>query len=221
MEEWMRLILILTLLTFFTACDLLQSDADKAKRVEAQKQAFEKSVAQSKEIQLKKLSLEQEKELALLNSKKELATIEKEKEIEKIRLQSELEKQKIILQQQTQERLIQGKIQKIAQADSMELKRYLVITFSLLALMSAFFVFYYFKKKREDKLRAYNDNLEKYFQHKENETRVKIAEKMLDVLASGHLDKQQEEQLISAFSGQITTTQRDEVELIEELSHKK
>jgi len=77
----------------------------------------------------------------------------------------------------------------------------MVLILALVIIICAFFIFYYFKKRREDKLLAYKDNLQKYFYQKENEARMKIAQKILDNVASGKLDKAQENQLISAFSG--------------------
>ncbi len=197
----MKWIYILTILLLFSGCDLLTSEDEKIKKAQEEKEAFIKKVEETKEIQLKKLSAQTQKELALLQSKKELAEIEKAKELEKIRLQAELQKEKIILENQNKQLAFERKIQEIEQENAMELKRYLMLILGILVLVGAFFIYYYFKKKREDKLRAYNDNLQKYFYHKENEARVKIAEKMLDAISSGKLDKEQENQLIGAFSG--------------------
>jgi len=201
----MKWIYILLLAFVFSGCDLLESvlesEKEKAEKIANEKIAFEKKVEDSKEIQLQKLSAETKKELAILESKKELAKIEKERELEKIRMQSELEKQRIILAQEKEKAIFEQKMQLNKQMDSMELKRYFILILALFVVVSSFFIFYYFKKRREDKLRAYNDNLQKYFHHKENEARVKIAEKMLDTIGSGTLDKAQENQLIGAFSG--------------------
>ncbi len=198
----MKLIFMLTFALFFNACDLLETQEAKEKRVELEKVAFEKKVRETKEVQLQTLSAQTQKELAILESKKELAKIEKETQIEKIRMESELEKQRIALEQEKLKALFEQGMKQKEQIDNMELKRYFVVIFGMFILLSLFFIFYYFKKRREDKLLAYNDNLQKYFYHKENEARVKIADKILDTLASGALDKTQENQLISAFSGE-------------------
>ncbi len=200
----MKWIYILIIALLFTGCDLLTSESEKAKKAEQEKALFMKKVAETKEIQLKKLSAQTQKELAILQSKKELAEIEKAKELEKIRLQAELEKEKILLENKNKQLAFEQKIQEQELEDAMELKRYMMLILGILVLVGAFFIYYYFKKKREDKLLAYNDNLQKYFYHKENEARVKIAEKMLDAISSGKLDKEQENQLISAFSGNAT-----------------
>ena len=198
----MKFLYIFILTFLFTGCEFFESEDDKAKKIQIEKKAFEKEVKNSKEVQLKKLSSQTEIELAILNSKKELATIEKEKELEKIRMQAEVDKQKIIIAQENQRAIFDQKLKESEISNSMELKRYFVVILALLLVVCSFFIFYYFKKRREDKLRAYNDNLQKYFYQKENDARVKIAEKMLDTISSGKLDKSQESQLISALSGQ-------------------
>ncbi len=222
----MKWIVILIITLLFSGCNLLESEEEKAQKIEQEKVAFEKKVAESKEVQLEKLSTQTKKELAILESKKELATIEKERELEKIRMQSELEKQRIVLAQEKEQAIFDQKMQQRVQMDNMELKRYMIIVLALFILLISFFLFYYFKKRREDKLRSYNDNLQKYFHHKENEARVKIAEKMLDTIGSGNLDKAQENQLIGAFSGESNNYQKQlndssEAEIIEESDIKK
>lgn len=207
----MKTLILTLLLLLFSGCELFESAAEKSEKQAKEKQAFEKKVADSKEIQLKKLSAQTDKELALINSKKELALIKKEKELEKIRLASELEKQRILLAQDKERAIFEQKLAHTNQINNMELKRYFVLILGLLALVSAFFIFYYFKKRREDKLRTYNDNLQKYFHQKENEARLKIAEKMLDTIGSGNLDKSQENQLISAFSGVSNQTYQQQL----------
>ena len=198
----MKLVFLLAMLFFFSGCDLFQTQAEKAQKIKQEKIAFEKKVRDTKEIQLQTLSAQTQKDLALLESKKELAKIQRDAELEKIRIQSQLEKQKILLQQEKAEALFEQKLKQQDQIDNMELKRYLILIFGLFVFVSLFFIFYYFKKRREDKLLAYNDNLKKYFYHKENEARVKIADQMLKTIASGNLDKNQENQLITAFNGE-------------------
>jgi len=186
----MKLVLSLLVLFFFSGCDLLQTQAEKEQKIEHEKIAFEKKVRETKDIQL-----------AMLESKKELAKIQKDVEIEKIRSKSKLEKQKILLGRENSELLFEQ-----------EQKRYLMLIFGLSVLVSIFFIFYYFKKRHDDKLIAYNDNLKKYFYHKENETRVKIAQELLKTISSGKLDKNQENQLISAFKGEAEAYNKNQIE---------
>jgi len=212
----MKSISIIILLFIFSGCELFDSTENKAKKVAEEKVAFEKKIQESKEIKLQELSEQTKKELAILESKKELAKIEKEKELEKIRMHSELEKQKLILEQEKAKLAFKQQMQEKQRSDDMELKRYFFIVLTLLIFVSGFFTYYYLKRKRQDKLMAYNDNLQKYFHQKENDARVKIAEKMLDTIASGTLNKEQENQLINAFSGETNRKKHQEqLELID------
>jgi len=212
----MRWIVIASLiLTLFSGCDsnIFETKEQKEARLLKERIEFEKKITALRELELKKLSIQTQKELAILESKKELAKINKEKELAKIKLQAELDKQKLALDLEKQKALFEQNMQQREQSYAMELKRYIVFLIVLFGVLISYFTFYYFKKKREDKLRAYNDNLERYFHHKENEARIRIAEKMLDTLASGKLDKEQESMLIGAFAsgmkqqGQIEQTQ--------------
>ena len=209
----MKLTILFLFLFIFSGCDLLESQEEKNKKAALEQIAFEKKVEATKEVQLKTLSAQTQRELAILESKKELALIEREVQLEKIRMQAKLDKQKIILEQEKEKALFEQQMKQKEQMDNMELKRYFVAILGLFILLSLFFLFYYFKKRREDKLLAYNDNLQKYFYHKENEARVKIAEKMLDSIASGKLDKAQENQLISAFSGESKGQYQEQIEI--------
>ena len=215
----------------------LQKEKDIAMKKLSDKLKMELAILNSKkelatleykrEIELKKIESSSKKEMAKFESKKELLLIEKNQELAKIRMKVELEKQKSVLEQEKKEALFQQKMQQIDQINNMELKRYLMIILALLVVISSFFIFYYFKKRREDKLLAYNDNLEKYFRQKENDTRVRIAEKLLDTISSGNLDKEQENQLIGVLSGEKDVPmiekkeeKYDEIELIAEVNPK-
>ena len=186
----MRLIFLLAIWLFFSGCNLFQTQAEKAQKIQQEKIAFEKKVRETKEIQL-----------AMLESKKELAKIQKDIEIEKIRSNSKLDKQKILLEQEKSKVLF-----------DQELKRYMMLIFGLVVLVGLFLIYYYFKKRHDDKLTAYNDNLKKYFYHKENEARVKIAQELLKTISSGKLDKNQENQLISAFKGEAEIYNKNQIE---------
>jgi len=106
----------------------------------------------------------------------------------------------------------------------MEIKRYLVLILFLILGVASYFIYLYFKHKHDDKLRAYQDNLDKYFHQQENITRMRIAEKIIDTVASGKLEKEQERELIKALSGNIAPNQEpkllsdtaEDIELIEE-----
>jgi len=210
----MKLLYILTLVLFFNACDLLDSKEDKAAKIAQEKAIFEQKVIDTKEVQLKKIDAQTQKDLASIQTQKELAQIQKDQMLEKIRLESELEKQKLKLEQEKAKIVLAEKMREIEQSNSMETTRYLLLILFLILLIASFFIYYYFKKRHEDKLQAYHDNLDKYFHQQENATKMRIAEKIIDTVASGKLDKKQESELIRALNPNIQPVQ--DVELIED-----
>ena len=221
----MKLIYLLLLVLLFNACDLLESQADKQAKLAEQKAAFELKIKETKDVQMKQIDAQTTQELEKIKAQKELAQMQKEQMMEKIRLQAQLEKQKAQLEIQKQEALLEQKMKEIAQANDMELKKYLLVILFLILIIASFFTYYYFKKRHDDKLRAYQDNLDKYFHQQENATKMRIAEKIIDTVASGKLDKAQETELIKALSGNIAPTQEakllegeisEDIELIEE-----
>jgi len=183
--------LIFMTLLLLSGCDNPFEDA----KTKAAKLASQEKIAKMRAEALRA------KEQAILDTKKSLALIAKDKEIEKKKLEVALQTKKLELEKAKQEaKLAQEKALQEA-ANDLSFKRYLSAILALIIIIAAFFIFYYFKKRREDKLRAYNDNLEKYFRQKEADARVKIAEKLLDTIATGKLNKEQEDRLVSVFSG--------------------
>jgi len=195
----MKLIFLLIFTLLFSACDLLESKEDKAAKIAEQKAAFEQKIQESKEVQLKKIDAQTQTQLANIESEKELAQIQKEQMLEKIRLESELEKQKIELEQKREQAILDKKMLELEHDDSMEIKRYLLLILFLMLIIASFFLYHYFKRRHQDQLRAYQDNLDKYFHQQENMTKMRIAEKIIDTVASGKLEKEQEAELIKAL----------------------
>ena len=217
----MRLIILLIVTFLLAACDFTQSKEEVAAKKLQEKRAFEEKIANSKEVQLKKIDAQKEQELAKIESQTTLATLEKEQLLEKIKLEAEAEKEKIVLAQQKEREAYKAKLREMEHQDAMEIKRYLMIILFLMLIIASYFIYLYFKHKHDDKLRAYQDNLDKYFHQQENMTKMRIAEKIIDTVASGKLEKEQERELIKALSGNITPSQEpklltDEIEIVEE-----
>lgn len=192
------------MLLFFNACDFVQSDKEAQRKAQEQQKAFQEKIANAKEVQLKKIDAQKEQELARINSQTTLATLEKKQLLEKIKLEAQAEKEKILLAQAKERELFEAKQKDLQRQDAMEIKRYLILMLFLLLLVIAFLLYHYFKRRHEDKLRAYQDNLDKYFHQQENMTKMRIAEKIIDTVASGKLAKEQESELIKALSGNIS-----------------
>jgi hypothetical protein len=56
-----------------------------------------------------------------------------------------------------------------------------------------------FRKRREDKLKMHEDELQKEMYLREKELQVKMAEKILDTIASGKLSEEREQHLLEAL----------------------
>jgi len=72
-----------------------------------------------------------------------------------------------------------------------------LIAFALAALFAL--VFYIFRKVREDKLTMHRDQMEKEIYLREKELQVKMAEKILDTIASGKLSDEEEKHLLETL----------------------
>jgi len=217
----MKLILLLTITLFFTACNIGDSKEEIAAKKLQEKKAFEEKIADSKEVQLKKIDAQKEQQLAKIESQTTLAKLEKEQLLEKIKLEAETEKEKLLLTQAKEKEAAAAKLRTLDHQDAMEIKRYLLVILFLILVIASYFIYLYFKHRHEDKLRTYQDNLDKYFHQQENMTKMRIAEKIIDTVASGTLEKEQEKELIKALSGNIAPAEEpklltDEVEIVEE-----
>jgi len=199
----MKLILLLTITLFFTACNIGESKKEIAAKQLQEKRAFEKKIADSKEVQLKKIDAQKEQQLAKIESQTTLAKLEKEQLLQKIKLEAEAEKEKLLLAQAKEKEAAAAKLRALDHQDAMEIKRYLLVILFLILVIASYFIYLYFKRKHDDQLRAYQDNLDKYFHQQENMTKMRIAEKIIDTVASGELDKEQQHELIKALRGNI------------------
>ncbi len=185
------------------------------------------------ELALKTLQAQQDKDLANLEMQQSLVIIEKEKLLELQKLQNEIKAQELNTNSEAELELIKQKVTLQESNNTLDFQKYLLMFLALLLIVISGFIFYYFKKKRENELRAYEDNLKKYFYHKENEARLKIADKILDTLKGGDLSKENEQKLINAFTKETSSLTNasasfakeqhdynDDAEIVEVLEHK-
>ena len=219
MKLVLKNILILLILFSCTACQLFEDSPE----LQEKKQA----------LALKKLQVEQEKELAALQMQESLAKIEKEKILQLQKMKNEIKEKEFDTNSEKELELIKQKLALQESNNTLSLQIYLLALIGLVVIVIAFFVLYFLKRKREDELRAYNDNLKKYFYIKENESRLKIAQKILDTIAEGDLSSENQKKLINVFSretsdAQVTTAGLDpeqddgnDAEIIDAIAHKK
>ncbi len=136
-----------------------------------------------------------------LRTQKELALIEANKSVELEKISSAAKLKQLELQKKAELELMREKERLLKIEHEQALERYTLFGAIMLLLLAGGALLWYFDRRRKDKLRAYEDNLKKYFHQKENESRVKIAEKILDTVASKDLSNEQRAKLIEALHG--------------------
>jgi len=141
-----------------------------------------------------------------LKTQKELALIEANKSIALSKIDAEARLRQLELEREKELALLREKERLLAIEHRQAMERYLILGAVALLLLIGAALLWYFDRRRKDKLRAYEDNLQKYFHQKENEARIKIAEKILDTVASGELGLEQKTKLIEALHGPVTAT---------------
>ena len=147
------------------------------------------------------LKAEQEKAMAQIAMQKELADIEKQKAIELGELDQAVKMREAELHQKIELEQMKVKVQLAEEERLYALQRNMMLLAGLLILIMAYGLYVLLKRRHDNKLRAYNDNLQKYFRHKENETRAKLAEKIIDKIADGKTPTAQEQKLIEILKG--------------------
>ena len=188
----MKYILILFVLLTFSACEF--------------QSPFGPNEA---EIKLKNKELDAKLEI----QRKELNT---KKELELAKIDKELKKEEILIKK---EKITSKNIELNSEN---EIKKLTLILSAIVIILISVGLFIYFTNRRKDKLKAYEDNLEKYYRQKEQDAKVKIANKIIDTISSGKLSSEQENKLLSTLAqDKIQSNTKSEIEpIIEEIEEK-
>ncbi len=214
--------LTLIFLLFFTGCEnvsifgpsdkeiaLKQKELDQLKELK-QKEINATIAIKEKELNLKEKEIRQNNELKQQEAKLVLAQKQAElnnkKDIEIEKIKSYIEKEKIRIEKekikaQNRERRLQFELEVLQKEQEKQLKFYTMLLTGLIILLISLAFFIYFNNKRKDKLKTYQDNMEKYFRTKETEAKLQIANKILDTIAQGKLNTQTEAKLIASLNG--------------------
>ena len=130
-------------------------------------------------------------------TQKEIAKINKERDLELQKVEEDTKR--IELKTQNELALKEHNLSTFVQEGDYALKKSTLIIIAL--SLTALFVlsFYIFKKRREDRLKMHQEELEKEMYLREKELQVKMAEKILDTIASGKLSKEDEQHLLSTL----------------------
>ena len=217
MKKSILSIKLILILLIFTGCELSSIFGPSQQELDLQRAKLE---LQEKELIFKQQQvLQQQEQSHLITLKKTDAKIANDivlnsskKEIELAKIQSTLEKEKFNIQKlkleiKGKEKNLEFDLLKQENNNTLSSQKYLLAIASFLIVVFTYALFTYFNNRRKDKLRAYQDNLNKYFQEKENKAKVEIASKILDTIASGRLNAEQENRLISSLSGESKNNQ--------------
>jgi predicted Holliday junction resolvase-like endonuclease len=130
-------------------------------------------------------------------TKKEVARIEKEREVAVQQMAHDSKVQEVIATKEIELK----KQETIGQQESNLQSRYntlVILGFIFLFILLAV-IAYFLYKRRQDKLKMHEDLLHKEMSIHEKELQVRMATKILDTIASGKLDKEDEKRLIESF----------------------
>jgi len=227
MSKVVFIILTTILALSFSGCELdlfnekeilaLQKENQKLKNIiETKQQAIDK------ELEKEKLKTDQEfaKEKLKAQTEIEKQKLQKEMELKRQQLQkeAELKKQKLQLSHLEELELIKQKSKLLRIEKEKQLTLYAFLLITLIVTIMAYFFYLYFKRRREDKLLAYKDNLKKYFVFKENEMKMQLANKILDTVKEGELTYEDQKKLLSVITNSTLEDEKPketEVEFIE------
>ncbi len=135
-------------------------------------------------------------------TQKEIAKINKERDLE---LKQMEEQTKLLELKTTNEMAIkEHNLSTYVQESQFAFKNstLIIIALSFFGVMGL--VFYMFRKRREDQLKMHEDELQKEMYLREKELQVKMAEKILDTIASGKLSEEREQHLLEALDKTTT-----------------
>lgn len=196
----------------FNGCDLDIFGTKKITELQKQNQKLLQEIQTKKEqkeyvLSQQKLSKEAELEREKLRAKTEI-------EKEKLKAKAELKKAELERIKQKELELIKQKTILEENKRKAELIKYGFWILALIIVIISYFIYLYFKRRREDKLTAYNDNLKKYFIFKEQQMKMELAQNILTTVKEGTLTKEDEQKLISVLT-QKTNPDEVDAELIE------
>ena len=137
-------------------------------------------------------------------TQKEIAKINKERDLEIKKMEEETKL--IELKTQNEMAVKEHNLSTFVQESRFAFKNSTLIigALSFFALMAL--IIYIFRKRREDKLKMHEDELQKEMYLREKELQVKMAEKILDTIASGKLSEEREQHLLEALDKTTTPT---------------
>ncbi|MGB6018346.1 MAG: hypothetical protein WBF77_02010 [Sulfurimonadaceae bacterium] len=142
------------------------------------------------------------------NSAVTIATIEAEtqKEIAKINKERDVELQKMEqntklaeLKTKNEMAIKEHNLSAFVKESEFAFKNSTLIVIALAMISFLALTLYIFRKRREDKMKMHEDELQKEMYIRDKELQVKMAEKILDTIASGKLSEEREQHLLETL----------------------
>ncbi len=137
-------------------------------------------------------------------TQKEIAKINKERDVE---LQKMEQNTKLAeLKTQNEMAVKEHNLSSFVKESEFAFKNSTLIVIALAMISLLALTLYIFRKRREDKLKMHEDELQKEMYIREKELQVKMAEKILDTIASGKLSEEREQHLLESLDKTTTPT---------------
>ena len=144
--------------------------------------------SKNKEVTIATIEAETQKEIAKINKERDL-------ELKKMEEKTKLLKLKTSNDIAVKEHNLSTYVQESEYA--FKNSTLMIIAAGLFAVLAL--ALFMFRKRREDKLKMHEDELQKEMYLREKELQVKMAEKILDTIASGKLSEEREQHLLEAL----------------------
>jgi hypothetical protein len=130
-------------------------------------------------------------------SREEIARINRERDLEMQRLEQQTAREKISAEREVAVQQNEAQQRKVDNGYTLGITAITAAALLFAALLAV--SVYFLRKRREDRLKMHSDTLEQEIAIKERELQVRMAEKILDTIASGTLSKEEEARLIETF----------------------
>lgn len=191
MKQSINLILLIVTLSFFAGCgeDNRQNPYMMGEKPADSKRVYTVS-EKPKETAVTIATIEAE-------TQKEIAKINRERDVE---LQKMEQNTKLAeLKTQNEMAVKEHNLSAYVKESEFAFKNSTLFVITLAALSSLALALYVFRKRREDKLKMHEDELQKEMYIRDKELQVKMAEKILDTIASGKLSEEREQHLLETL----------------------
>ena len=198
MKQLLKLLVLIATLYMIAGCG---DDNRQSPYMMGDKPADEKRIftvpAKKKETAVTIATIEAE-------TQKEIAKINKERDVE---IQQMEQNTKLAeLKTQNEMAIKEHNLSTFVQESEFAFKNSTLVVIALGSITLLALVLYIFRKRREDKLKMHEDELQKEMYIREKELQVKMAEKILDTIASGKLSEEREQHLLEALDKTTTPT---------------